>query len=79
LAAPADLEETATALVETLAAAAPLSLRTIKRQIARRAGFREVIEHADLDAEARDVMASADALEGVAARREKRPASFKGR
>ncbi|MDP6705981.1 MAG: enoyl-CoA hydratase/isomerase family protein [Alphaproteobacteria bacterium] len=79
LAASAELEATAAVLIETLAANAPLSLRTIKRQIARRSGFREAIDHADLDAEARAVMASADALEGVAARREKRQPKFEGR
>jgi enoyl-CoA hydratase/carnithine racemase len=79
LASPAELGSTAETLIDRLAANAPLSLSAIKQQINRRSGFRDAIEHADLDARAKAVTRSSDAQEGVAARREKRPPKFEGR
>ncbi len=78
-AAPDDLEAMAETLIDRLAANAPLSLAAIKRQIARRRGFRDALEHGDLDAEAKTVTRSRDAEEGVTARREKRLPRFRGR
>jgi len=76
---PADLETTAQAVIQRLAANAPLSLRAMKALLVRAMGFRDGIEHADIDALVATASASADAREGIAAMLERRAPSFEGR
>ena len=79
LAAPADLESTAQAVITRLAANAPLSLTTMKSLIVREMAFRDGIPHADIDAKVETVRTSHDAEEGIAARLAKRAPQFQGR
>jgi enoyl-CoA hydratase/carnithine racemase len=72
------LEATAQAIVDRLAANAPLSLRAMKASIVRQLQYRDGIEHADVDALVDSARHSRDAVEGVAARVERRPANFTG-
>ena len=73
------LEEEALALVERLAANAPLAMRAMKSQIIRHNDFMMAIDHEDFNADIEAVYQSADAKEGVAARLEKRVPKFYGR
>ena len=79
LAEPAALEAAATAVIDRLAANAPLSLRTMKALIVREMAFRDQIAHADIDALVESVRTSTDAKEGIAARLAKREPKFQGR
>jgi enoyl-CoA hydratase/carnithine racemase len=76
---PEALEATATAVIERLAGNAPLSLRAMKALMVRAMGFRDGIEHADIDALVGAASASADAKEGMAAMLDHRPPRFEGR
>jgi enoyl-CoA hydratase len=78
LAAPKDLESSAQAIIDRLAANAPLSLRAIKALIVRQMAFRDGIGHQDIDALVDNVRASKDAEEGTRARVEKRRPRFTG-
>jgi enoyl-CoA hydratase/carnithine racemase len=77
--APQALEAAASAVIERLAANAPLSLKAMKALLVRAMGFREGIEHADVDALVAAASRSADAREGMAAMLEKRVPKFEGR
>ncbi|HTX51536.1 MAG TPA: enoyl-CoA hydratase/isomerase family protein [Caulobacteraceae bacterium] len=77
--AAADLEATARAVIQRLAANAPLSLRAMKAVLVRAMTFRDGIGHADVDALVAAASASADAREGVAAMLERRAPRFEGR
>lgn len=79
LAEPLALEATARAVIDRLAANAPLSLQTMKALIVRQMAFRDQIAHADVDAMVETTRASADAQEGIAARLAKREPGFLGR
>jgi enoyl-CoA hydratase/carnithine racemase len=79
VAEPESLEGAAQALIERLAANAPLSLRAMKAVLVRAMAFRDDIPHEDLDAMVAAAAASADAREGIAAMLERRPAAFEGR
>lgn len=79
LAEPASLEATAEAVVQRLAANAPLSLKAMKLLLLREMQFRDGIAHEDVDRLVGEVRLSADAKEGIAARLEKRAARFAGR
>jgi len=76
---PADLAATAQAVIQRLAANAPLSLRAMKALLVRAMAFRDGIGHADIDALVAAASASADAREGIAAMLERRTPSFEGR
>lgn len=76
--APDELEAAAQALIERLAANAPLSVRAMKGVLNRQMQFRDHIEHADVDALVETARYSNDAKEGIAARLAKRTASFDG-
>jgi enoyl-CoA hydratase/carnithine racemase len=76
---PDDLETAAQAVIDRLAANAPLALKAMKAIIVREMEFRDRIPHEDLDRMVVDVLASADAKEGMAARLAKRAAHFEGR
>ncbi|MEO6397337.1 MAG: enoyl-CoA hydratase/isomerase family protein [Tepidiformaceae bacterium] len=79
LAEPADLEASASELIDRLAANAPLSLRAMKALLLREMQFRDEIPHADVDALVDTARMSTDAREGIAARLEKRKPTFEGR
>ena len=77
--APRDqLDAAAQAVIDRLAANAPLSLRAIKALLVRQMAFRADIPHADVDALVSTARASKDAAEGTQARMEKRPPRFTG-
>lgn len=76
---PHELEAVATAVIERLAANAPLSLRAMKALLVRQMAFRDAIPHGDVDALAEAAGSSADGREGVAARLERRAPRFEGR
>ncbi len=75
---PDQLLSAAAAVIERLAANAPLSLRAVKAVIGRAMSFRDPIAHADVDAAVLKAVHSADAKEGRTARAEKRPPRFTG-
>jgi enoyl-CoA hydratase/carnithine racemase len=79
LAAPAELETAAQAVIDRLAANAPLSLRAMKALLVREMEFRDGIPHADVDRLVAAARMSADSREGIAARLEKREPRFEGR
>jgi enoyl-CoA hydratase/carnithine racemase len=74
-----ELEAKATAVIDRLAANAPLSLRAMKAVIVREMKFRDGIQHADVDELVMQASRSADAKEGMAARLEKRRPNFQGK
>ena len=76
---PEDLEATAQAVISRLAANAPLSLKAMKALLVRAMGFRDGIEHGDVDAMVAAASRSADAREGIAAMLERRAPRFEGR
>jgi enoyl-CoA hydratase/carnithine racemase len=79
VAAPEELEVAASAVVDRLAANAPLSLRAMKALLVREMAFRDGIDHADVDRLVDAARGSQDAREGMAARLEKRTPRFTGR
>ena len=79
LAPPDHVEATAQAVIDRLAANAPLSLKSMKALIVREMAFRDHILHADIDIQVEGVRTSDDAVEGIAARLAKRAPQFKGR
>ncbi len=78
VAEPDELDAAADAVVQRLAANAPLSLRAMKALLVREMAFRDAIPHADVDALVDDARTSQDAREGMAARLEKRSPAFRG-
>lgn len=78
VAPPAELDAAATAIIDRLAANAPLSLRAMKALLVREMAFRDGIAHDDVDALVDAARRSADAREGIAARLEKRRPNFRG-
>lgn len=78
VASPEGLDAAATAVIDRLAANAPLSLRAMKALLVREMAFRDNIPHTDVDALVDAARTSGDAREGMAARLEKRAANFSG-
>jgi enoyl-CoA hydratase/carnithine racemase len=76
---PDELEAAANAIIERLAANAPLSLRAMKALLVREMAFRDQIAHEDIDRMVDLARKSADSREGIAARLEKRAPRFEGR
>jgi enoyl-CoA hydratase/carnithine racemase len=76
---PAELETKAKAVIDRLAANAPLSLKAMKAVIVREMKFRDGIAHADVDELVMQASRSADAREGMTARLEKRRPAFQGK
>ncbi|MBM3539413.1 MAG: enoyl-CoA hydratase [Alphaproteobacteria bacterium] len=76
---PAELQTAARAVIDRLAANAPLSLKAMKALINREMAFRDAIPHADIDRQIVAARDSVDAREGIAARLERRKPSFVGR
>jgi enoyl-CoA hydratase/carnithine racemase len=74
-----DLDAAAQAVIDRLAANAPLSLKAMKAVMVRAMAFRDPIPHADVDALVAAASASADAREGIAAMLERRTPKFEGR
>jgi enoyl-CoA hydratase/carnithine racemase len=75
--APA-LEDHARALATTIAANAPIAVQAMKSYVRRASRALTSIPHDDLTALAELVRRSADVEEGLRARREKRPPTFRG-
>jgi enoyl-CoA hydratase/carnithine racemase len=78
VAEPDELDAAAKKIIDRLAANAPLSLKIMKRTIVRQMGFWHDMDAEDINAEVREVSASADAREGITARLERRSAQFRG-
>ncbi len=77
--AAGDLESATRELANRIAHQAPLSLRAMKAFVQRLAEARRSVRRDDLDALFERVQSSADAAEGLAALRERRPPAFRGR
>jgi enoyl-CoA hydratase/carnithine racemase len=75
----AALGEIVAALADEIAAQAPLSVRAMKAFVQRLAEDRRALARDDLEELHRQVRASEDAKEGLAARRERRAPVFRGR
>ncbi len=73
------LDQVAGELIDRLAQNAPISMRTMKAIMLRQIDNMFHADHAALDKRAHAVYATRDAVEGVAARVEKRRATFEGR
>lgn len=74
----AELEAQAQAVIDRLAANAPLSLRAMKGVLTRQMQFRDSIEHSDVDALVETARQSQDAKAGIAARLQGGTAIFTG-
>ena len=72
------LDEAAREIVDRLAANAPLSMRNMKRMLVELNDHYFDRDYRDHDATARDIYATADAVEGVSARLQKRKPVFRG-
>lgn len=79
LADPGELDHAGRAIIERLAANAPLSLRSMKRLLVEMNDHMMAADYGDLDRTALATYESADSKEGIAARLAKRQPSFKGR
>lgn len=75
-----ELDSAVTSLAEQIERNAPLSVRAMKAFVQRAMAIRrDALPREDLEAMHRQVRASRDLQEGLAARREKRPPVFQGR
>lgn len=73
------LEAQTDLLIAQLAANAPLAMRTMKAMLIKKMSFLLDIEHDEFDEPIRRVYASRDALEGVAAKVQRRTPTFTGK
>ena len=78
LAEPDSLQDAAQAIIDRLAANAPLSLKNMKAMLVRQMAFRDTTQYDDLNSEVKKISASSDAMEGVQARLERRQPLFRG-
>jgi len=74
----AELDAATDALIGRLAANGPLGMRAIKAQLLKQVSFYDDIDHTAEDALVAQAFAADDAVEGVAAKVEKRAPKFKG-
>ena len=79
VAAPDELEAVTKKLVDRLSMNAPISMRTMKAIMLRQMDVQFHAEHSALDDRALGTYSTRDAVEGVAARLEKRIPTFEGR
>ena len=79
VAEPAELDAVAGVLIDRLAANAPISMRAMKAIMLRQTDVMFHADHAALDARAQAVYTTRDAVEGVAAKVERRIPKFEGR
>jgi len=77
--AAGDLEGATRELASRIAHQAPLSVRAMKAFVQRLADERRSLRRDDLEEMFQRVQGSADAAEGLAAQRERRPPAFRGR
>src|SRR5437867_1414473 len=77
--AAADLERTVAALARQIARNAPLSIRAMKAFVQRATEAQGAWRRDDLEEFFRQVRSSADAREGLAAQRERRAPTFRGK
>jgi enoyl-CoA hydratase/carnithine racemase len=75
----AELDTAVESLARHIAAQAPLSIQAMKAFVQRLSDERQRLRRDDLEDVFRRVRASADAREGLAAQRERRPPVFRGR
>ena len=78
LAEPGSLQDAAQAIIDRLAANAPLSLKNMKAMLVRQMAFRDTTQYDDLNSEVKKISASSDAMEGIQARLERRQPLFRG-
>ncbi|HJN92948.1 MAG TPA: enoyl-CoA hydratase-related protein, partial [Dehalococcoidia bacterium] len=78
VAPPSELQAAADAVIQRLAANAPLSLKAMKALLVREMAFRDGIAHADVDRLVEEARGSQDAREGIAARLDRRNPEFRG-
>ena len=78
LAEPDSLQDAAQAIIDRLAANAPLSLKNMKAMLVRQMAFRDTTQFDDLNSEVKKISASSDAMEGIQARLERRQPLFRG-
>ena len=78
IAEPDSLQDAAQAIIDRLAANAPLSLKNMKAMLVRQMAFRDTTQYDDLNSEVKKISASSDAMEGIQARLERRQPLFRG-
>lgn len=78
VAKPDALQDAAQVIIDRLTANAPLSLKTMKAMLVRQMAFRDTTEYDDLNSDVKMISASADAMEGIQARLERRQPVFRG-
>ncbi len=79
VAPPEELDAAAQAIIDRLAANAPLSLKAMKALLVRLMAFRDQVPHEDVDRLVSACSASTDAEEGISARLARRQPAFQGR
>ena len=78
VAEPDALQDAAQVIIDRLTANAPLSLKNMKAMLVRQMAFRDTTVYDDLNSEVKRISASADAMEGIQARLERRQPVFRG-
>jgi len=78
IAEPDSLQDAAQAIIDRLAANAPLSLKNMKAMLVRQMAFRDTTQYEDLNSEVKKISTSSDAMEGIQARLERRQPLFRG-
>ena len=78
IAEPDSLQDAAQAIIDRLAANAPLSLKNMKAMLVRQMAFRDTTQYDALNSEVKKLSTSSDAMEGIQARLERRQPLFRG-